>query len=182
MASNLNHPKEEEININFHRGKIITRLTLNLAFIAFISFCLLQASNSVKPIFLFLILVSLHLLIFNGLNHLNQHYKGKFGLELDHKGIWNNTADTLVFIPWDEIEEFQTGFYRANQQIFIKVKEPDKYNQIKRNAYLTFFHYVGHFFQSKPDLLWIDVNLLDTTEKQLLVLLHAKLNENKSAQ
>jgi len=166
--------------INFHRGKIITAIIIGLIFIAFVLFCLSHSSNSEKPIFIFLILVSTHILIFHGLVHLRQLIKGKPGLEFDNNGIWNNTADTSVFIPWSEVEEFQTGFYRANKQIFIKVSKPNKYHQLKRNAYLGLVNRIGRFFRSKPDLLWIDVNLLDTNEKQLLGLLHSKWNEVKA--
>lgn len=172
-------PMNERISISFHRGKIVTRLVLCLAFIAFILFCLIQSNNSVKPIFLFLIFVSLHILIFHGIAHLMQYRLKQPGLELKKNGIVNNTGDTSVFIPWSEIDRFEHGFYRANQQIFIKVNEPNKYNEIQRGTYLTFVHYLGKFFRTKPDLLWIDVNLLDINEKQLLVLLHSKLSESK---
>lgn len=180
MISSTEINADQQININFHRGKIITRLVLGLLFITFISFCLVQSFNSVKPIFLFLILVSFHILIFHGLAHLNQFRNGKTGLELNNKGIFNNTADTSLFIPWTEVEEFQTGFYRANQQIVIKVRDVNKYHHIKRTAYLTLINRIGLFFRSKPDLLWIDVNLLDINEKQLLNLLHSKRNEIKA--
>ena len=172
-------PMNERISISFHRGKIVTRLVLCLAFIAFILFCLIQSNNSVKPIFLFLIFVSLHILIFHGIAHLMQYRLKQSGLELKKNGIVNNTGDTSVFIPWSEIDRFEHGFYRANQQIFIKVNEPNKYNEIQRGTYLTFVHYLGKFFRTKPDLLWIDVNLLDINEKQLLALLHSKLSDSK---
>lgn len=180
MISNKEIKQNEQVKINFHRGKIITRLALGLVFILFISFCLIYESNSVKPIFVFLILVSLHIFIFHGIVHLLQHNKGEFGLVLNEKGITNNTGDTSIFVPWDEIESFQHGFYRANQQIFIKVNDLNKYHHIKRTGYLTLINRIGKFFRSKPDLLWIDVNLLDIKEKHLLALLHAKWNEVKA--
>jgi len=180
MISELKASTSERASIRFHRGKVVTRLVLGLVFLAFVSFCFFQSDNSTKPIFLFLILVSLHILIFHGLNHFNQHNKGKYGLELNDKGITNNTGNTSVVIPWTEIEDFQTGFYRANQQIFIKVSNPNKYHQIKRNTYLTLINQSGKFFRSKPDLLWIDVNLLDINEKQLLIVLHSKLRQSKA--
>ena len=182
MISELRASTSERVSIRFHRGKIVTRLVLGLVFLAFFSFSFFQSDNSTKPIFLFLILVSLHVLIFHSLNHFNQHNKGKYGIELNDNGITNNTGNTSVVIPWTEIEDFRTGFYRANQQIFIKVGNPDKYHQLKRSAYLTFINRIGKFFRSKPDLLWIDVNLLDINEKQLLSLLHLKLNKVKTGQ
>mgnify|MGYP003574908814 CR=1 FL=1 len=172
----------ERTTINFNRGKIITAIVIGLILIVFSSYCLLDGDNTTKAIFIFLILVSTHILIFHALVHLRQLKRGKPGLEFDNNGIWNNTADTPVFIPWSEVEAFQTGFYRANKQIFIKVSNPDKYHLLKRSAYLAFMNRIGRFFRSKPDLLWIDVNLLDTSEKQLLSLLHSKWNEVKAGQ
>lgn len=172
----------ERVTIDFSRNKIITAIVIGLILIAFSSYCLLDSDNTTKPIFIFLILVFIHILIFHSLNHLQQLKKGEYGLEFDTKGIWNNTADTPVFIPWNEVEAFQTGFYRAHRQIFIKVSNLDKYHLLKRSAYLTLINRIGRFFRSKPDLLWIDVNLLDTNEKQLLSLLHTKWNEVKASQ
>ncbi|SOD15258.1 STM3941 family protein [Pedobacter xixiisoli] len=180
MMYNVNLSPNEQTGIGFQHGKIVTRIILGFAFLAFVSFCLFQSDNSIKPIFLFLILVSLHIIVIHGLRHLIQHNNAKLGLAFDKKGITNNTADTSVFIPWTEIEDFQTGFYRANQQIFVKVSNPDKYHQLRRSAYLTFINRIGKFFRSKPDLLWIDVNLLDINEKHLLNLLHSKLEESRA--
>lgn len=178
----MNSKTENRITISFSRSKIITAIVIGLIFIAFSSYCLLDGDNTTKPIFIFLILVFIHILIFHSLNHFQQLKKGEHGLEFNEEGIWNNTADTPVFIPWNEVEAFQTGFYRANRQIFIKVSNPNKYHEMKRSTYLDLINRIGRFFRSKPDLLWIDVNLLDTNEKQLLSLLHAKWNEVKASQ
>ena len=172
----------ESININFNRSKIITAIVIGLILIAFFSYCFLDGDITTKAISAFLILISIHILIFHALVHLGQLKRGEPGLQFNKEGVYNNTADTPVFIPWNEVEAFQTGFYRANNQIFIKVNNPDKYHLLKRSEYLAFMNRIGRFFRSKPDLLWIDVNLLDTNEKQLLSLLHAKWNKVKAGQ
>lgn len=165
--------------ISFNKTKLITGTILCMVFILFLSLGIMYTSNSYMPVFLFLILVSLHILIFHKINHLIQHGKKQAGFIISPTGLLNNTPDTPVFIPWHDIEDFQHGFYRANHQIFIKVHNPEKYEIMKRNTYLKIFHRIGKYFRSKPDLLWIDVEILSTTESQLLMLLRSNLNTIK---
>jgi len=163
------------VDIQFKKSKISTGIFLCIAFIALLLFFIFNSSNSYAPILLFLIFVTLHILYFHKIRFWIEHKKGRPGLSIEEQGIVNNTADTPILIPWNDIQTFETGFYRAQNQIFIHVKDEKKYDQVKRTAYLTALNAIGRFFRSKPDLLWIDVDVLAISEPQLLLLLQTRL-------
>lgn len=165
--------------IKFKKKKLITSIVLCLAFMIFLVYATIYASNSYKPISILLLLIAIHILYFHNIKALKLYYKGYFGIKVNEFGITNNTQDTNIFIPFEEIVEFRNGYYRSQNQIYIVTVHPQKYNQVERSTYLHYFNKVGMFFRSKPDLLWIDVNLLDITETELLSLLRSKLNKLK---
>ncbi|RZK21022.1 MAG: hypothetical protein EOO86_02440 [Pedobacter sp.] len=170
------------IEIKFSKNKLVTGVLINLAFIIGLFFITIYAENSYKPISLFLIFISAHIMIFHQIKSYRHCKKNLSGVNIDENGILNNTQNTPVFIEWKEIKRFSNGYFRAQNQIFIETINQDQYNHIKRNFYLTCFNKIGLLFRSKPDLLWIDVNLLNIKEDELLSLLRSELADYQKPQ
>lgn len=167
------------IEIKFSESKLVTGILINLAFIIGLFFVTIYSANSYKPISIFLIFISIHILIFHKTKPFLHYKKDVSGVNIDENGILNNTENTPIFIEWKEIKNFKNGYFRTQNQIFIETINQDKYNYIKRNTYLNYFNKIGMFFRTKPDLLWIDVNVLNIEEDELLTLLRSKLKEYK---
>jgi len=170
----------EQTTVNFHPTKIITQIVLCALFIIILGIAVFYSEISKQIIFLFLLFACLYVLIFRNLIQLLRHRNGKPGVNLTPLGLWNYTADTPTFVRWDEIRGFKHGFYRTNDQIFIEVSDPAKFERMNRSAYLHVFYRIGRLFRSKPNLLWIDVNLLDIKTQDLLTLLQLGLRKNKA--
>lgn len=166
------------VDIQFKKSNIMTGIFLCIAFIVLLLFIFYTSSNSYAPILIFLICITLHILYFHKIKFWIDHKNGRPGLSIEEQGILNNTADTSIFIPWEEIQSFESGFFRTQNQIFIKVRNEKKYDQVKRTTYLTALNKIGRLFRSKPDLLWIDVDVLAISEQQLLTLLRSRLAKN----
>lgn len=170
---------QKKLRIAFKLSKIIWGAVLCALFVALLLAGIFYLYYPQKLIFVFLCYISLHIFIFEKIRHLLQYKKRKRGLTITREGLFNNTVDTEVFIPWKEITDFGYAYYRANNQIFINVEDPEKYEKLPRNTYLTWFHHIGKFFRTKPGILWIDVDTLDITEDQLIHLLPWLLHEAK---
>lgn len=170
---------KKTLGIAFKLSKIIWGAALCAFFIVLLLAGIFYLYYPQKLIFVFLCYISLHVFICEKIRHLLQYKKGARGLTITKEGLFNNTADTEVFIPWKDITDFGYTFYRTNKQIFINVKDPEKYENLSRNAYLTWFHYITKFFRRKPGILWIDLDTLDISEDQLIRLLPLLLYETK---
>jgi len=171
--------ERKTLQIIFKPSNIIWGAALCAVFIVLFLVGIFFGDYPQKFVFVFLTYISLHYLIFNKMRHLSQHKKGKAGLTITDEGLFNNTGDTEVFIPWKEIINFQYGYRRTNRQIFINVTDPEKYEKLARNAYLTWFHRVGKFFRTKPHILWIDAEDLNIPQERLIALLPGLLIESK---
>lgn len=93
-------------------------------------------------------------------------------LKIDEFGIENNTLAKSYFISWSEISAFEIGHFRI-RQIYIKPISIDNYPRKK---------YFGFYFTSKPELLWIDSDMIDIKRDELINILNRKLhNYNKKS-
>lgn len=91
-------------------------------------------------------------------------------LKIDELGIVNNTQSKSYFISWNEISAFEIGHYRT-RQIYMKPISVDNYPRKK---------YFGLYFTSKPEILWIDSDMLDIKREELLKILNKKLMQYKN--
>lgn len=92
-----------------------------------------------------------------------------FALKIDEFGIENSTQAKGYFISWGEISAFEIGHFRI-RQIYIKPISIDNYPRKK---------YFGLYFTSKPELLWIDSDMLDIKRDELIDILNKKLHNYK---
>lgn len=90
-------------------------------------------------------------------------------LKIDETGIENNTQSKSHFISWNEISAFEIGHFRT-REIYIKPISFDNYPRKK---------YFGLYFTSKPELLWIDSEMIDIKRDELINILNRKLHNYK---
>lgn len=164
------------IRIEFKKSEIIISIILCFLGIAFLMYSLFFSSNMPKAIAIFLILVILHI-IYCRLIQLNLCLKHIPALQLDDEGITNHTNLVTKLVRWNEIVDFKTGYYRTNS-IYINPKNPELHKVKTVNDYISFIRYVESFFMAKPDLLWIDSDVLTIKKLELLNLLNRALKNN----
>lgn len=164
--------------IKFKTREIMISIILCLSGLAFSVFVLLTTYLSVRLIFILWIVV-IGLILLERVAQLRISRKGIAALKLDEYGVTNHTVLKEIFIPWDEINDFQAGFYRT-RSIFIDVKTPVKYRTTKIEDYRSLIGYLHNLTTTKSDLLWIDTDLLNIKKEDLLSLLKMKLREQKS--
>lgn len=160
------------IEIKFKTGGIL--ISVILCFIAVILVLIYlifdRASILQKLIICPFLITVIYVLIFRFKQLLKSYSKeNTVALQINDWGIINNTQHRNRSIRWNEISEFNVGYYRT-QQIYIKPKHPENYPRKK---------YFGLYFSSKPDILWIDSDILDIKREKLLNMLNQKLNEYK---
>lgn len=160
------------IEIKFKTGRIM--ISFILCFIAAILVLLYlifdRASISEKLIISPFLITVIYVLIFRFKQLLNSYSReNKVALQISDWGIINKTQHRNRSIRWNEISEFKVGYYRTHQ-IYMKPKHPENYPRKK---------YFGLYFSSKPDILWIDSDILDIKREKLLNILNQKLNEYK---
>lgn len=83
-----------------------------------------------------------------------------------------------IFIPWNEIKQFKTGFYRTNC-IYIEPKNLEKYKAIKIKDYVDVIRYLNSFTTVNADLLWIEIDMMDIKKEKLMYLLNKEFQKHK---
>ncbi|MEO5909440.1 MAG: STM3941 family protein [Pelobium sp.] len=164
------------IRIEFKKSEIIISIILCFLGIAFLMYLFFFTSYTPKAIAFFLMLVIFHV-IFLRLIQLNLCLKHIPALRIDDEGIINHTNLESKLVRWNEIVDFKTGYYRTNS-IYINPKNPALYQVKTVINYISFVRYVGSFFRDKPDLLWIDIDVLAIKKPELLNLLNRALKNN----
>lgn len=160
------------IIINFKRSAFVSNIILCVGAILFCSYLIYAEYNIPEKIVLSLFLVvTVFVLIFR----LKQSYKmyssgNNVALKIDELGIVNHTQSKSYFISWNEISAFEIGHYRT-RQIYMKPISVDNYPRKK---------YFGLYFTSKPEILWIDSDILDIKREELLNILNKKLMQYKN--
>ena len=134
---------------------------------------LFYASLSYKIVAMIWFVIIFHLLIFS-LKQFSQFKNGIPAIIIDENGITNNTSVKTIFIPWSDIKQFKTGFYRTNS-IYIEPKNLDKYKPVKIKDYLDVIRYINSFTTVNADLLWIEIDMMDIKKEKLMYLLNDKL-------
>lgn len=161
------------IEIKFKKNNILFSLYLSILGLAVSVYVLFHLSLIVQLISVFWIAVIAHV-IYTKSQQLTKAKKGMPALEINDHGITNNTSPQPIYLRWGEITSFQTGFYR-NNNILINPKDPEKYRNKEMNQ---FFQIIGSIFSSKPEVLWIDTDVLNIKKDELLRLLNRKLYKN----
>lgn len=161
------------INIKFKKNNILFSLYLSILGLVASVYILFHLNVIVQLISVFWIAVIAHV-IYTKYQQLTKAKKGISALEINDHGITNNTSPQSVYLRWGDITSFQTGFYR-NNNILINPKEPEKYRNEEKNH---FFQIIGRIFSSKPEVLWIDTDVLNIKKDELLNLLNRKLYKN----
>lgn len=158
------------MKIHFSQRELIYSIVICFIGILFFTYLIFsETSLSSIPIFIFLIIVVIYVLTLR-IKQLKRHKKGDFALIVDQKGIWNNTPSKPIFISWEEITEFQTGFSRT-REIYISPKNPSDYKTKQL---------FGINFNTKNQSLWIDSDMLLIKKKELLFLLNQEMRNFKN--
>lgn len=152
-------------------------IILCLSGLVFSVFVLLKSDLSIQLIAT-LWMVIIIIILLERIAQLRNSRKGISALKIDEHGITNHTVLKATFIPWHEINDFQAGFYRT-RSIFIDVKNRAKYSSTKIRGYQSLIGYLHNLTTTKPDLLWIDTDILDLKREALLSLLKMKQQEQK---
>ena len=159
------------IEIKFKRSAFTTSIILCVVSILFCSYLIYTEYNIPAKIALSLFLgVIIFVLIFRSKQLYKIYSSGnKTALKIDKPGIVNNTQAKSYFISWSEISAFEIGHFRT-REIYIKPISIDNYPRKK---------YFGLYFTSKPELLWIDSDMLDIKRDELISILNEKLSVYK---
>lgn len=160
------------IEIKFRRSAFTTSIIICVVAILFCSYLIYIGYNIPEKTALSLFIVAtIFVLIFR----LKQTYKiyssgNKTALKIDELGIVNNTQSKSYFISWNEISAFEVGHFRT-REIYIKPISIENYPRKK---------YFGLHFTSKPELLWIDSEMIDIKRDELINILNSKLYNYKN--
>lgn len=160
------------MEIKFKRSAFTTSIILCVVAILFCSYLIYKEYNISERIVLSLPLIATVFVLIFRLKQLYKIYSSgnNFALKIDEFGIENNTQDKSYFISWSEISAFEIGHFRI-RQIYIKPLSIDNYPRKK---------YFGLYFTSKPELLWIDSDMIDIKQDELIHILNNKLHIYKN--
>lgn len=156
------------LEVKFKKSEIIFSIILCLLGLTFSIFFLFRSYLPVKIICIIWAPVIL-IILSERISQLKRSRSQNFALKFDEKGITNATVLNGIFIPWDEIKAFQTGFYRT-RSIFIDVDNPARYKTTKVKDYMSLIGYLNDLTGIKPYLLWIDIEILNITKDELMAL------------
>ncbi|KFC18907.1 STM3941 family protein [Epilithonimonas lactis] len=156
------------IEINFKRSAFNTSISLFVGAILICSYLIYKEYNIPERIALSLFLIATVFVLIFRLKQLHKLYSSgnNVALKIDEFGIENNTQAKSYFISWSEISAFEIGHFRT-RQIYIKPINPNHFPRKK---------YFGFYFTSKPELLWIDSDMIDIKRDELINILNRELH------
>lgn len=158
--------------INFKRSALNTSIILCVGVIFICSYVIYKEYSIPERIALSLFLIAIVYVLALRLKQLYKIYSSgnNVALKIDEFGIENNTQAKSYFISWNKISAFEIGHFRT-REIYIKPISIDHYPRKK---------YFGLYFTSKPEILWIDSDMLDIKRDQLINILNSKLHNYKN--
>jgi hypothetical protein len=163
------------IKINFSKGKIIISMFL----------CCLPAVIGVYAWLYYDLIFKLASTIwvivaaavfYLRLQQLNRYRRGEAALTIDEHTILNNSVLKPRQIPWTDIDYFVTGLYRTNS-IFIKLKDSSSLKDEKRSRLIHLLSFIDRNLSTKPASFWIDMDVINIKEKDLMSMLIPKLKK-----
>lgn len=165
------HYRIKMISIKFNIKTMFINLLICLIGIVFFSWRFYIEYALTFKILIFLIIIVLISIIYYRIKlFYNIRSKNQYiGLIINENGIINNTNLFNHFIKWDSINDFKTGYFRT-REIYI---EPINVSEFPRKKYL------GLYFNSKPNYLWINGDILDINKNDLMNILLLELKKNK---
>jgi len=160
---------KDTAEISFKKSNIIISILLCVLGLGASIFLLFHTYLPAKIICLAGIILLL-VILSERILQLKKSIKGEVALKLSKEGLINFTLVQTVSIPWNEIEDFHTGFYRTNS-ILVNVSKPAQYKTTAIKDYVSLISYLNDMFSSKPYLLWIDADVLDIKKAELMSIL-----------
>jgi hypothetical protein len=110
------------------------------------------------------------------LQQLNRYRRGEAALTIDEHTLLNNSVLKPRQIPWTDIDYFVTGLYRTNS-IFIKLKDSSSLKDEKRSRLIHLLSFIDRNLSTKPASFWIDMDVINIKEKNLMSMLIPKLKK-----
>jgi len=160
---------KDTAEISFKKSNIIISILLCVLGLVASIFLLFHTYLPAKIICLAGIILLL-VILSERILQLKKAIKGEVALKLSKEGLINFTLVQNVSIPWNEIEDFHTDFYRTNS-ILVNVSNHAQYKTTAIKDYVSLISYLNDMFSSKPYLLWIDVDVLDIKKAELMAIL-----------
>ncbi|WP_313267757.1 STM3941 family protein [Sphingobacterium sp.] len=163
------------IKISFNKGKIIISIILCFLPVAIAFYAWFYGDLIFKLAATIWVLVAASVFYLR-LQQLKRYQKGEAALTIDHDTLLNNSVLKPRQIPWKDIDNFATGLYRTDS-IFIKLKDSSSLKEEKTNRLIHLLSFIDHNFSTKPAPLWIDMDVINIREQELISLLNQKLKQ-----
>jgi len=161
------------IKIDFDKGKIIVSMALCFLAAVIALYAWLYKDLIFKLASTIWVLVAGRVFYLR-IQQLNRYRKGIAALTIDHDSLLNNSALEPQQIPWTDIDSFITGLYRTNS-IFIKLNDSSSLRKEKTNSLIHLLSFIDRNLSTKPGSLWIDIDVINIREQDLMSLLKQKL-------
>lgn len=163
------------IKINFSKGKIIISMLLCFLPAVIGLYAWLYYDLIFKLTSTIWILVAATVFYLR-LQQLNRYRKGEAALTIDEHTLLNNSVLKPQQIPWTDIDYFVTGLYRTNS-IFIKLNDLSSLKKEKTSGLIYLLSFIDRNLSTKPASFWIDMDVIDIKEKELLSMLLQRLKK-----
>lgn len=163
------------IKIDFNKGKIIMSMTLCFLAAVIALYACLYKDLIFKLASTVWVLVAARVFYLRA-KQLNRCRKGIAALTMDQDTLLNNSALEPQPIPWADIDCFVTGLYRTTS-IFIKLKDSSLLRKEKTNRLIQLLGFIDHNLSTKPAPFWIDMDVINIREQELMPLLNQKLKQ-----
>lgn len=163
------------IKINFSKGKIIISMLLCFLPAVIGLYAWLYYDLIFKLTSTIWVLVAATVFYLR-LQQLNRYRRGEAALTIDEHTLLNNSVLKPQQIPWTDIDYFVTGLYRTNS-IFIKLNDLSSLKKEKTSGLIYLLSFIDRNLSTKPASFWIDMDVIDIKEKELLSMLLQRLKK-----
>ncbi|WP_341832638.1 STM3941 family protein [Sphingobacterium thalpophilum] len=161
------------IKINFSKGKIIISMLLCFLPVVIGLYAWLYYDFIIKLTSTIWVLVAASVFYLR-LQQLNRYRRGEAALIIDEHILLNNSILKPKQIPWTDIDYFVTGLYRTNS-IFIKLNDLSSLRKEKTSRLIHLLSFIDCNLSTKHASFWIDIDVIDIKEKELMALLLQRL-------
>jgi hypothetical protein len=172
---NLQEKEKAMIKINFDKGKIIISMLLCFLPAVIGLYAWLYYDLIFKLASTIWVLVATAVFYLR-LQQLNRYRRGEAALTIDEHTLLNNSVMKPRQIPWTDIDYFVTGLYRTSS-IFIKLKDSSSLKEEKTSRLIHLLSFIDRNLSTKPASFWIDMDVIDIKEKDLMSMLIPKLKK-----
>ncbi|WP_293881156.1 MULTISPECIES: hypothetical protein [unclassified Sphingobacterium] len=163
------------IKIHFNKGKIIISMVLCFFATVVALYAWLHKDLIVKLASTVWALAAASVFYLR-IQQMSRYQKGIAALTIDQDMLVNNSALKPQPIPWTDIDCFVTGLYRTSS-IFIKLKDSSLLRKQKTNRLIHLLSFIDRNLSTKPARLWIDMDVINIREEELIPLLNQKLTQ-----